>query len=175
MITSAAPTIELPRLENERPERYEARVNYILMGGDRSLEGVRQKIGKGSVRRIEQWSAEDHWVEQAARYDQMVYTVAAQGQATKYRADLEAHREKAMTSAKNLLALANGLTRLYADALQQPQKIKGADGKTYTLHKIAVDTNTLTTISKATVASLDLEAHALGIDTILGKLDDDSE
>jgi hypothetical protein len=164
-------TIELPRLEHERPERYEARVNYILMGADRSLEAVSQKLAK-SVPLMKRWSAEDHWVEHAARYDATVYTVAANDASDQYRADLAAHRDRAMTSAKNLLALANGLTRIYADALQQPQKIKGEDGHIYTLHRITVDTTTLTTIARATVASLDLEAHALGVDTALSRLDD---
>lgn len=167
-------TIELPRIDGESARAYAARVEYVTMGAGRSLESLSQKYTK-NIQLYKQWSAKYGWVESARQYDEQVAYLTVQESAEKYRADLEAHREKAMTSAKNLLALANALTRIYADALQQPQKIKGADGHMYTLHKVAVDTGTLTTIGRAMTSALDLEAHALGVDTVLGKLDSDSE
>lgn len=170
-------TIELPRIDGESNKAYAARVEYVTMGAGRSLEKLRvQSGGKGGIPRrfntLAEWSARFNWTEHAANYDNQVSYLTVNEAADRYRADLEAHRKKASDSAKNLLALANGLTRIYADALQQPREIRGADGKLYTLHKLTVDTNTLTTISKAMTASLDLEAHALGVDTVLSRLDD---
>ena len=167
-------TIELPRHADESARAFRARQEYVLMGADRSLDKVRQRLGKsaGYTRQLQEWSSHYDWVESAKRYDTEISYLTVNEAADRYRADLEAHRKKASDSAKNLLALANGLTRIYADALQQPREIRGADGKLYTLHKLTVDTNTLTTISKAMTASLDLEAHALGVDTVLSRLDD---
>lgn len=174
---SASSTITIPRLESERPERYEARVLYLTMGAARSLEAVRQKIGKRSARRLEEWSREDGWVKLAADYDQTVYTLAANEAADKYRADLEAHRKRAIEAGLSLYTVAGQLLKQVNTALQQPRQIRGEDGKFYTLHGIELNSNTLSIVSRALQVALDLEAHSLSIDKLLPSLtsDHDSE
>ena len=49
-------TIELPRLPDESARAYAARVEYVTMGPQRSLETVRQKLGK-SRELMERWSS----------------------------------------------------------------------------------------------------------------------
>lgn len=159
-------TIELPRIEGETPKAHRARIDYVTMGTERSLDKLRQRYGRTTAytRQLELWSSQFGWADSARQYDEQVSYLTVQDAADAYRASLEAHREKAMTSAKNLMALASGLTRIMGDALTQPRTIKGEDGKTYTLHKVVADASTLTTISKALQTALDIEAHALGID-----------
>jgi hypothetical protein len=165
-------TIELPRIEGESAPAYAARTEYILMGDGRSTAKVGQKLGK-SKDLMDRWSSRYNWTEHAARYDETVYTLAAREQADKYKADFEAHRKSAMDSSKNLKVLAGRLAQIMADALQQPKEIRGADGRTYKLHSIDINTSTLTTISKALTTALDLEAHALGLDVLLPSLTSD--
>jgi hypothetical protein len=164
-MSKATTTIELPRLEGESSRAYQARVEYITAGPQRDLRTLAQKLDK-SLTIVGRWSSQYGWVELAKQYDSEVSYLTVQEAAEQHRADLASHREKAMTSAKNLMALAGGLTRIMGDALTQPRKVEGKDGKVYTLHKVIVDANTLTTISKALQTALDLEAHALGIDQI---------
>jgi hypothetical protein len=57
------------RQPTEGPTAHAALRVYLELGADRSLEAVRRKIGNGSVRRIELWSAQHAWVERAAAYD----------------------------------------------------------------------------------------------------------
>jgi hypothetical protein len=166
-------TIE--RLPDESARAYAARVEYVLMGAGRSLEKTRLKLAKSSpgyTRVLKEWSAQYGWADTAREWDDQQARAAVDQASAQYRADLEAHRKASADAGKNLYALANALTRIYADALQQPRQIEGKDGKTYTLHKIMVDTGTLTTIGRALTASLDLTAHSLGVDSILSRLDD---
>jgi hypothetical protein len=174
-MTDLKSTIELPRLEGERAERYEARTLYITMGASRSLEAVRQKIGKRSARRLEEWSREDGWVSLAADYDQTVYTLAAQAKADEYRQKIEAHREKAEQAGDALFTVAGQLIKAVNQALAGPRKIKGEDGKVYTVHAIELNANTFSIAAKAMQVALDLKAHSLGIERLIPLLDDDSE
>jgi type IV secretory pathway VirJ component len=167
-------TIELPRLENESARAYAARVEYVTMGAGRSQEAVSQKLAK-SRQLLSRWSAQYGWADSAAKYDSELALMTVNEALDAHRADLEAHRKEAMDSGRVLLQLANGLAKTLADALQQPRIIEGKDGKKYTLHKVVADASTLTTIGRAYTAALDLKAHALGVDAILGKLADDSE
>jgi hypothetical protein len=152
------------------------RQEYVLMGPQRSLEKLRQKYNRNTsyIRQLGEWSMKYGWVSSAEKYDSEVAYLTVQEAAEQHRADLASHREKAMTSAKNLMALAGGLTRIMGDALTQPRKVEGKDGKVYTLHKVVVDANTLTTISRALQTALDLEAHSLGVDKLLPSLEGDS-
>jgi hypothetical protein len=173
-LTNSTTTIELPRLPEEHPARYEARVSYILMGADRSLEAVSQKLSK-SVQLLKRWSTADNWVELAANHDQTVYTLAARASSDQYRADLEAHRKKASDAGQALYSVAGQLIKQINTALANPRKIKGEDGKVYTLHGVDLTASTFSIAARAMQTALDLEAHSLGVDVLLGKLDDDSE
>lgn len=163
-------TIELPRLPNERLERYEARTTYILMGASRSLEAVRQKTGKkpASLRNIERWSAEDNWPELAAQHDQTIYTLAAQAQSDQYQDDLKAFRVKYGKTGDDLHKVASSMLALFARNLQG-QKIEGKDGKVYIIPAVEMNVSTLGQIKAALQTAADLEALALRVEGLLSE------
>lgn len=167
--TAERPTIE--RLPDEHPARFQARVEYIVAGPDRSLERVRQKIGMRSVRRLEMWSSEDGWGEQARRWDELIVNLRTQAEVDAYRRDLEAHRKKAMDAGRSLFTVAGRLLQQIDTALANPRRIEGKDGKMYTLHGIDLNSSSLAVAARGLTAALDLEAHALRLGDILPKLD----
>lgn len=150
-------TIELPRLENERAERYEARVSYILMGADRSLEAVRQKTGKkpASLRNLERWSSEDRWVELAAQHDQTVYTLAANDASDAYRADLVDYRKRYGDMGKSLFTAAGQMVN------QINARLRRGD--------MELGPGALTLAVNAAKVAADLEALALRVEGLLNE------
>ncbi len=48
---------------------------YLELGPERSLEGVRQKVGKSRAykRQLEKWSSKYNWVQRAGEYDRYVF------------------------------------------------------------------------------------------------------
>lgn len=160
--------IELPRIANEHPARYQARTIYITMGADRSLDAVSQRLAK-SVPLLKRWSSEDHWSEHAARYDETVYTLAARDAADAYRRDLEDHRKRYGDAGKNLYKIAGGLMNTIAQQLQG-RTIEGKDGKTYTIPTMKIDQGAITVLARALATAADLEAHALRLGDLLPKL-----
>lgn len=144
--------IDIPRLPNERNERYEARVLYLTAGADRNLRETAQKCSK-SISLIARWSDEDGWVALARAYDEAMAQRAAQAHAERYLADLEEHRARYGGTGKALHGVAMRLlTRLSADA-------DAAES--------------LSTIARALTIAADLEAHALRIADLLPRLDAD--
>lgn len=146
-------TITIPRLENEHPTRYQARVEYMLMGGQRSIEAVRKKIGNRSARRLEEWSREDNWVSLAADYDQTLYTLAAQADAQQYQADLADYRRRYGDMGKGLWQAAAVLTRRLTKEAATMELGPG----------------TLTLVANAAKTAADLEALALRIESLLNE------
>lgn len=145
------PTIELPRLENEHPARYEARTLYMTMGEKRSLEAVSQKLSK-SLPLIKRWSSEDKWTELAAQHDQTVYTLAAQRQADDYSADLADYCKRYGDMGK----------ALFGSAAKMLKKINA------TLDTVEVlNPGTLLTVLNAAKTAADLEALSLRIEHLL--------
>lgn len=57
------------RLPSESAQAYEAAKLYFEMGAQRSLDAVRQKVGKSS-RLMARWSSRYNWVTRAQDYDQ---------------------------------------------------------------------------------------------------------
>jgi hypothetical protein len=172
------PVSTIERLPDESAKAYRARVEYVTMGPDRSLDKLRQKYNRNTSykRQLGVWSSRYDWQATAEGWDNQQAAALEARRSAQYLADFEAHRKSAMDSSKNLKVLAGRLAQIMADALQQPKEIKGADGRTYKLHSIDINTSTLTTISKALTTALDLEAHALGLDVLLPSLmSDDSE
>lgn len=168
-------TIAIPRLEGESSRAYAARVEYVTAGPQRDLRTLAQKLDK-SLTIIGRWSSHYDWVEHARRYDDTLAGMVAQEAADAYRADLEAHRKKAMEAGQGLYAVAGQLLKKLNSALASPRQVEGADGKLYTLHGIDFNAAVLTTVSRALQTALDLEAHALGVDRLLPSLEaDDSE
>jgi DNA repair ATPase RecN len=168
------PTITLPRLDREHPARYEARTLYVTMGPDRSLEAVRQKLGKSKAL-MERWSTQDNWVEHAKKYDDQINFLTVHEAETKYRADLEAHRKRAGEASQALYAVAGQLIKAVNQALANPKKIEGKDGRVYTLHGVELNAGAFSTAAKAMQIALDIEAHGLGVDQLLPSLTNDSE
>lgn len=173
------PTIELPRLPDESARAYAARVEYVTMGAGRSIEKLadqrRIKGGSKAITPLREWSVRYGWQESARKYDEDVAHLTVQEAQEQYRADLAAHRKESMEAGKALFTVASQLTIAINQALAGPHQIEGKDGKKYTLHKIELSANTFQIAAKAMQTALDLKAHALGVDVILGKLDDDSE
>lgn len=168
-------TITIERLPDESPRAYQARVEYVTAGPDRSTAKVGQRLGK-SKDLMDRWSARYDWAATARAWDDQQVAAAIQEAADQYRADLEAHRKKAMEAGQGLYMVAGQLLKKLNAALASPKQIKGEDGKMYTLHGIDFTAATLTTVSRALQTSLDLEAHALGVDRLLPSLEaDDSE
>lgn len=170
MSTPQAPTIEIPRLPDEPPRAYDARVRYIVAGPGRSLEKTRQEIGKGSVRYLEAWSSRYGWVDAAARYDQTLATLVAHANAEQYRRDLEDHRERYQKAGKDLYAVSLALLQACARAIRG-QKIKGADGQEYLIPAMELTPASLSTAMRGLQAAGDLEAHALRLADLLPQLD----
>jgi hypothetical protein len=144
------PQITIPRLPNERAERYEARVLYLTMGAGRNVRAVGQKLGKSRAV-IERWSSADQWVSHARAYDEALAALAAQQHAEAYRAELEAERRDAKAMGAKLRGVA-------LEMLAELHKRRAS--LTYT-------PATLTVVAHAMVVGFDLSAHALGIDRLL--------
>lgn len=169
-------TITIERLPDESPRAYQARVEYVTAGPDRSTAKVGQRLGK-SKDLMDRWSARYDWAATARAWDDQQAAAAIQEAAERYRADLEAHRKKAMEAGQGLYTVAGRLLKKLDAALSSPRQVEGADGKLYALHGIDFTAATLTTVSRALQTALDLEAHALGVDRLLPSLeaDDNSE
>ena len=155
---TTALAITIPRLDGERAERYEARVRYLTMGADRSLEAAGQALAK-SLPLLKRWSAEDGWNEQARAYDSTLGTLAAQAHAVAYQRDLEAHRKDAMQFGKALCGVA---VKMLAQLESQTRSIEYSPAA-------------LATIARALTTGLDLRAHALDLDRLLPTLTSDRE
>lgn len=152
--TAERPTIE--RLPDEHPARFQARVEYIVAGPERSLELVRQKIGMRSVRRLEMWSSEDGWGEQARRWDDMLVRMRTQSEVDAYRKSLVDYRDRYGKMGKAIFeASARLLNRLNQVA-----------------DKADVGPATLGIITNAARMAADLEALALQIEPLLEHFDD---
>ena len=57
------------RQNTDTDKSWAAFCQYRDMGGDRTLEKVRQEIGHRSVRSLEMWSAKHKWVERCRAFD----------------------------------------------------------------------------------------------------------
>lgn len=142
-------------LPAESAQAYQAAVAYFEMGADRSQEAVSQKLGK-SRQLMSRWSAQHDWPERARAYDAQLAELAAEAHQTRYLADLEAHRVRSTEAARGL----------YTVAAKLLQRLNSQVGT------LEITPATLGVLLKAFQISLDIEAHALGIDRVEG---DDSE
>ena len=140
--------------DTESTQAYQAACAYFALGADRSQEAVSQQLGK-SRQIMSRWGAQHDWVARAREYDTALSELAAEQHQAKYLADLEAHRGRSMKAASGLYTVAAKL-------------LTKMDAQITTLE---VTPATLGVLLKAFQISLDLEAHALGID----RIDDDSE
>lgn len=176
------PTIELPRLEGESARAYAARVEYVTMGAGRSFERLLDRYQSAPKARptqrlatLKEWSTRYNWQSSVREYDDQIAFLTVQEAADQYRQDLEKHREKAMEAGRGLYTVAGQLIRTINQALANPRKIKGEDGKWYTIHDMKFDANTFQIAARAMQTALDLEAHALGVDRVLSNTDDSEQ
>lgn len=152
--------ITIERLPDETPRAYQARVEYIVAGPQRSLERLRQQIGNRSVRYLEVWSSRYDWQEHARRYDETVYTLATQEAVDEYRASLIDYRKRYGDMGKALYGSAAKLLRKINTVLDSADAV----GPSY-----------LGTVVSAAKTAADLEALALRVEHLLGKLSEDAE
>jgi hypothetical protein len=164
-----APTITIPRLDNETPKAYAARVEYIVAGPGRSLDGVSQKLAK-SVPLLKRWSSAYDWVSHAQRYDDALTHFNIQLNVEQYRRDLEDHRARYQKAGKDLFTVAQGFMAVLAQSLRG-QTIEGKDGKRYVIPAMEMTPGALTIAARALATAADLEAHALRIADLMPKLD----
>lgn len=176
MPTGEVATI-VPRLDEESARAHAAKIAYVTMGPDRSLEKTRQRLGKsaaGYTRTLEEWSTRFDWAATARAWDDQQAAAALAHAADAYRRDLEDHRKRYGDAGKALYQVAGAVLQRLNKALAQPaQTIKGADGKIYELPGIKITPELLTTAARAMTIAADLEAHALRLADILPKLDHD--
>jgi len=156
-MTSTPATITIPRLDEETPRAYAARVEYLTMGPQRSLDKLAgHKRGTSGVSNTtaENWSVKYGWGAAAAAYDQTLANLAARAHAESYQRDLEAHRADAMQYGRALCGVAVAM-------LAQLQA-----------HHKAIEYTpaALATIARALTTGLDLRAHALDLDRLLPTL-----
>ncbi len=166
---TTTPAITIPSLENESQPAYQARVRYVVLGEQRSLDVVAQELHK-SRSLLGRWSERHHWQEHARRYDELLASLAAQAHAEQYRKDLEEHRSRYQSAGRDLYNVAQGLMVLLAQSMRG-RTIEGKDGKVYTIPTMEMTPNTLSIAARALTIAADLEAHALRIADVLPKLD----
>lgn len=155
-MSSAPPTVEIPRLPDESNRAYAARIAYVTMGPQRSLDAVAKKCAK-SVPLMKRWSSLHDWSATARAWDDQQAAAAAQAAAQQYLADLEEHRHRYQQSGRALHAVA---VEMLSQLRQSARTID------YTPAALA-------TISRALTVAADLEAHALRLADILPRLSDD--
>ena len=174
---TTAPAITMPRLDNETPRAYAARVRYLTMGAERSLDKLAGHFGGrdgANNTTVENWSVKYGWRAHAAAYDQTLATLAAQAAATEYLAEARAHRERTKKVASDLYAVSTALLAQCSRAIRG-QIITGMDGTVYTIPAMELTPATLATATRGLLAALDLGAHALDLDRLLPTLTSDRE
>jgi len=136
-----------PQLANESARAYDAFTAYVRLGVERSFERLSQTYPK-SVPMFKRWSAQHSWVERARAYDAALSALAAEAHQARYLQDLEAHRQRSVEAARGLYTVAGKLL----------QRLNSQ------VNTLEISPATLGVLLKAFQTSLDIEAHALGID-----------
>ncbi len=168
----------IPRILDESARAHEAKIAYVTMGPQRSLEKLRQRLGKesaGYVRTLEAWSSRYDWQATARAWDDQQAAALSADASAKYRADLEKHRTEASDAGAALYTVSGQLIKAINAALAGPRKIEGKDGKIYTIHSIEMNASTFSIAARAMSVALDLRAHSLGVDRILASLEGEDE
>ncbi len=164
-------TIEIPRLADETPKAYAARVEYLTMGPERSLDKlvghVRGKSGASNTV-VENWSVKYGWQKSARDYDETVATLAAQAHAATYRRDLEEHRTRYKQAGDELYKIAR------AQMIRISKQLNETGGRATTIKDADIATN-LRTLAGVLTTAADLEAHALRLEELMPSLTHDSE
>lgn len=160
-----AETITIERLPDESARAYAARVEYVTAGPARSLEKLSQKSTK-NIQLFKRWSVQHDWVESARRYDETVYTLAAQEAAEQYKNDLIEFRQRYQRAGKDLYTIAQALIGQMAQYMRGAV-IEDKNGKKHTIPAFEMNAATLGQIKGAFQTAADLEALALRVEHLL--------
>lgn len=168
------PPITIPRQPNESNRAYAARVKYVTAGPQRSIDKLRDRLGKppGYERHLQTWSSTYGWVESARQYDDTVAALATQQASQQYLADLEEHRQRYQKTGRDLHRVASALLAQCGAAIAG-KRITGTDGKEYLIPAMKLDATALGQAVKALQVAADLEAHALRVGELVPRLSDD--
>lgn len=156
------PATIIPRLPDESARAHAAKVRYVTMGPQRSIDKVGQQLGYKSATppgHLTRWSAQHDWQATARAWDDQQAALVAQHASQQYLADLEEHRRRYQQTGRSLHTVAGKLLkRLDALAASSDLELRPTD---------------LGTITKAMQIAADLEAHALRLADLLPRLTDD--
>lgn len=172
------PTITIPRLPDETPRAYAARVEYVTMGAGRSLARLSGRNEGGSrvttrLATLERWSAQYGWVDSARQYDDAAAALRIQAAADAYRRDLEDHRQRYAKAGRDLYTVATAMVAHMARHLRDAGRtLELRDGTTYTVPAVRLSDTTLGAVSRALTIAGDLEAHALRLEELIPQLTD---
>lgn len=151
-------SITLPRIEGESAKAYSARVEYVMMGPQRSLERLLERPQSAPkappTRRVEtlkDWSVKYGWVECAREYDEQVAYLTIQEASEQYRADLADYRKRYGDMGKGLWQAAAVLVKRLAKEASTME----------------LSPNALALAANAAKTAADLEALALRVESLL--------
>jgi hypothetical protein len=152
-------TIE--RLPDESARAFRARTEYVMMGPDRSLDKLRQRIGKSAAytRQLEEWSSRYDWGATARAWDDQQAASALHQASEAYRADLADYRKRYGDMGKALYRSAAKMLRKINAKLDDPKTELGAGA--------------LLTALNAAKTAADLEALALRVENLLNTESDE--
>jgi hypothetical protein len=145
-------TIELPRLPDESTKAYQARVEYVTMGPQRSQEAVSQRLGK-SRQLMYRWATRYDWSKYARQYDEQISYITVQEAADAYRSDLADYRKRYGDMGKSLFTAAGQMVNLIN------KRLKNGD--------MELGPGSLTLAVNAAKTAADLEALALRVEHLL--------
>ncbi len=152
------------RSDDETAKAYAAFCLYRDLGTERSLEKVRQKVGKrsGYIRQLERWSSRYAWPRRSKGYDAHLELLARRGREAAYMNDMEAMRQR---QKKLSLATFNAAISLLHKATERLQALDAAD----------IDPGKLPAYFRAAAAVAEMatnaEAVALGLHELMSLLD----
>lgn len=152
----------LEQLPDESGRAFNALSRYAEMGTERSLEKLRQDLGKNAsyTRQLELWSAKYQWQDRVRSYDAVMAELAQKQASEEYLAQVKEHRDRYRQTGKELHALARVLLGRVATAMQNDELPP-------------MNVATLNTLVRCIQLSGNIEAHALSLDRLLPLLDAD--
>lgn len=141
-------TIE--RLPDESAKAYQARIEYVTMGPERSTAKVGQRLGK-TKDLMDRWSSRHDWQATARAWDNQQAAALQAHAAEQYRADLADYRKRYRELGKGLWQAAAVLTARLAKEARTMDLGPGA----------------LALAGNAAKTAADLEALALRVEHVL--------
>jgi len=160
------------QLPHESSPAYQAACRYFNQAmGARSSARVGVELGK-STTLMDRWCAVNQWVVRAKGYDRLLAIEAQQTREAAYGQEVAHHRGRAREASNALYVVAGQLTKAINQLLLNPKVIIDQDGVEHPMHSIEINANTLAIAARAIQTSLDLEAHALGIDILMRQFDE---